>query len=206
MELVPNHHRGFVLAVSAPSGTGKTSLCDKLALEIPGVVRSISITTRPQRDGEVSGRDYTFVSVEEFKKREAAGELLETAEVFGNWYGTPRTPVLEAIRRGEVIVMDIDTVGALAIHQKMPEDTALVYVFPPSFEELEKRLRARGKNKPEELARRFQEASREIRESKAYHYFIPNVSFDRAYEDLKAVLQVEKLKSHRNSIPFLEKA
>ena len=195
--------RGFILAVSAPSGTGKTSLCDKLATEDSDVVRSVSVTTRKQRDGEVSGRDYHFVSVDEFKKLESRGELLETAQVFGNWYGTPKGPVLDAVSKGQVIVMDIDTVGALRIAKLYPQDTVLVYVYPPSLEDLEKRLRARGKNSPEDLQMRLKEAASEIKESAQYHYGITNLDFDRAYKELKGIVTSERLKLERMTLPFL---
>jgi len=195
--------RGFILAVSAPSGTGKTSLCDKLASEDSDVVRSVSVTTRKQREGEVSGRDYHFVSVEEFKKMDSKGELLETAQVFGNWYGTPKSPVLDAVSKGQVIVMDIDTVGALRIAKLYPKDTVLVYVYPPSLEDLEKRLRARGKNSPEDLQMRLKEAASEIKESGQYHYGITNLDFDRAYKELKGIVTTERLKLERMTLPFL---
>jgi guanylate kinase len=202
VDLQPVLARGFILAVSAPSGTGKTSLCDKLAQEDRDVMRSVSVTTRKQRDGEVSGRDYTFVSVEEFKRLEEKNQLLETAQVFGNWYGTPKTPVLEALSKGQVIVMDIDTVGALKIAKLYPQDTVLVYVYPPSLEDLEKRLIARGKNSPEDLAMRLKEAASEIKESRKYHYGIRNLDFDKAYSELKAVVAAERLKLDRMTLPF----
>lgn len=202
-ELIPEQARGFILAVSAPSGTGKTSLCDKLAAEYAHVVRSISVTTRPQRPGEVSGKDYLFVSIEDFRQREARGELLETAEVFGNWYGTPKAPVEQALSRGQVIVMDIDTVGALRIHSLMPRDTVLLFIVPPSFKTLEERLRKRGKNEQADLDRRLTEAQREVRESPKYHYLICNESFDVAYRELIAIVEAERLKSARQQMPFL---
>ncbi len=202
MDLQPILARGFILAVSAPSGTGKTSLCDKLALEDRDVMRSVSVTTRKQREGEVSGRDYKFVSVEEFKLLEEKGQLLETAQVFGNWYGTPKTPVLESLSKGQVIVMDIDTVGALKIAKIFPQDTVLVYIYPPSLEDLEKRLIARGKNSPEDLAMRLKEAASEIKESRKYHYGITNLDFDRAYSELKAVVASERLRLERMTLPF----
>lgn len=204
MELQPILARGFILAVSAPSGTGKTSLCDKLAQEDPDVVRSISVTTRQQRVGEISGRDYHFVSVEQFKSMEDRGELLETAQVFGNWYGTPKRPVLDALSKGQVIVMDIDTVGALKIAGLYPQDTVLLYVYPPSLADLEKRLRARGKNSAEDLKIRLQEAASEIKESRKYHYGITNMDFDRAYLELKSVVSGERLKLTRLALPFLD--
>ncbi len=206
MQLIPQVHRGFVLAVSAPSGTGKTSLCDKLAREFDYVDRSISVTTRPKRDGEISGKDYIFVSEDEFKAKAEAGELLETAKVFGNWYGTPRKPVEDSLAQGKVIVMDIDTVGALRIHAMLPQDSVLVFVLPPSFEELEKRLKARGKNSPEELERRLSEAAREVEESKGYHYIMTNLDFDRAYDELKAIVMVERMRSYRCRLPDGSKA
>jgi len=203
VDLQPILARGFILAVSAPSGTGKTSLCDKLALEDRDVMRSVSVTTRKQREGEVSGRDYKFVSVEEFKLLEEKGQLLETAQVFGNWYGTPKTPVLESLSKGQVIVMDIDTVGALKIAKIRPQDTVLVYIYPPSLEDLEKRLIARGKNSPEDLAMRLKEAASEIKESRQYHYGITNLDFDRAYKELKGIVTTERLKLERMTLPFL---
>jgi guanylate kinase len=177
-------------------------LCDKLAQEDRDIMRSVSVTTRKQREGEVSGRDYTFVSVEEFKRLEEKSQLLETAQVFGNWYGTPKTPVLESLSKGQVIVMDIDTVGALKIAKLYPKDTVLVYVYPPSLEDLEKRLIARGKNSPEDLTMRLKEAASEIKESRKYHYGIRNLDFDKAYCELKAIVAAERVKLDRMTLPF----
>jgi guanylate kinase len=168
-------------------------LCDKLAAEHPRVRRSISVTTRPQRKGEVSGQDYIFVSREDFQQKKAAGHFLETAEVFGNWYGTPIEPVKLALDEGFAIVMDIDTVGALRIEELMPADTVMVFVLPPSIEELERRLVARGKNTADELERRLKEARREIAESSRYQYRFENREFDRAYATLVEIVEKEFL-------------
>lgn len=192
-----NSIRGFVLAVSAPSGTGKTSLCDRLAQDLPFVVRSISATTRPRREGEEHSRDYEFLSTEDFKKREAQGGFIETAQVFSHWYGTPRAPVEKAIIEGKVIVMDIDTVGAFNIRKLLGRDSVLLFILPPSLEELERRLRLRGKNSPEELARRLAEASREMAEAPKYDYQIRNEHFEEAYFQLRSVLFAERLRSER---------
>lgn len=189
--------KGFILAVSAPSGTGKTSLCDKLAAELGFVDRSISVTTRAQRDGETNKVDYEFVTSEEFRRREEAGDFLETATVFKNLYGTPRKPVEDAIANGRVMVMDIDTVGALRIKELRPEDTVLLFIVPPSLHELEKRLRARGKNLPEDLAERLKMAALEIREASKYDYIINNEQFEEAYTHLKGVVLAERLKTRR---------
>lgn len=189
--------RGFVLAVSAPSGTGKTSLCDKLAADLPYVRRSISATTRPQRQGEVGKQDYEFVSVDEFKRLDKEDYFLETAQVFQNWYGTPRIPVEKAVAAGQVIVMDIDTVGALRIQSLMPRDTVLIFVVPPSLAELENRLKARGKNSPEDLAHRLKMASLEISEATKYDYIVENHHFEQAYDEMRSIVIAERQKLSR---------
>ncbi|MBN8555887.1 MAG: guanylate kinase [Deltaproteobacteria bacterium] len=183
--------------MSAPSGTGKTSLCDKLRDDYSFIVRSISMTTRPKRDGEVSGQDYEFVSEEDFLKRKSNGEMLETAEVFGRWYGTPKTPVERAIEEGKVIVMDIDTVGAFNVKKILKDDCVTVFILPPSFQELERRLRSRGKNSPEELKLRLSEAAREMRESAKYEYIIGNHDFSEAYQRLLGIVMTERQKAFR---------
>jgi guanylate kinase len=203
MEILPQKvDRGFVLAVSAPSGTGKTSLCDRLAEEHAFVVRSISATTRPKRDGEMSGKDYIFLTPDEFKSKEKGGEFIETAQVFHHWYGTPRSPVDKAVADGKVIVMDIDTVGAFNIRKIFPQDSVLLFVLPPSLKELEKRLRQRGKNSATELEFRLSEASREVSEAHRYDYLIHNDHFEEAYGQLKAIVMAERLRAWRLSPLF----
>lgn len=200
MNLVPKVQRGFVLAVSAPSGTGKTLLCDRLRDELSFVKRSISLTTRPKRTGEVSGKDYEFVSREEFLRRQASDEMLETAEVFGNLYGTPKSPVLEALKNGHVIVMDIDTLGASNVKKHFSEDCVTVFILPPSLEELERRLIARGKDSPDVLKKRLAEATREMNEAKRYDYVFANVDIEGAYRDLISIVLAERQKPRRLSL------
>lgn len=184
--------KGFVLCVVGPSGSGKTSLCDRLAAELPYARRSISITTRPLRNGETSGDDYHFVSVEEFERMKAEDLFLETAEVFGNWYGTPRQPVEAALEAGLVMVMDIDTVGAQAVKSRLGARCVRVFIMPPSMEVLATRLKQRKQNDPQDLERRLKEASREIAEGRTYEYVIENQEFDRAYEDFKRVVESQR--------------
>lgn len=197
MQFLPEPLKGFVLAVSAPSGTGKTLLCDRLRDEYSFVRRSISLTTRPKRDGEISGKDYEFVDRDEFLARKNRGEMLETAEVFGNFYGTPRKPVEDAVQSGYVIVMDIDTVGAENIKRQLTKDAVSIFILPPSIEELERRLRARGKDSPEVLKKRLSEAHREISEAKNYDYVIANVDFEVAYRELLSVVLAERARTSR---------
>ncbi len=187
--------RGFILCVSGPSGSGKTSLCDRLAVDHSFVRRSISVTTRTQRPGETSGKDYIFVSRDEFLQMRTRGEFLETAEVFGNLYGTPRRPVEDTLKEHEVIVMDIDTLGANAIKKEFQIKCVTVFVHPPSMDELERRLQGRKQNTPEDLARRLKEAAREISESAVYDYQLTNQEFHQAYEELKRIVFGERLKS-----------
>ncbi len=184
--------RGFILCVSGPSGSGKTSLCDRLAEEHSFVLRSISVTTRPQRPGENSGKDYIFVSRDEFLKMRVQGDFLETAEVFGNLYGTPRRPVEEALKDHEVIVMDIDTLGANTIKNEFQKDCVTVFILPPSMDELERRLMQRKQNTPEDLARRLKEAAREIAEAADYDYRLENHEFSQSYEQMKKIVFLER--------------
>lgn len=186
--------RGFALCVVGPSGTGKTSLCDKLAVELDDCVRSISMTTRKKRPAERSGQDYIFVEQEEFQRLKESNELLEYAEVFGNEYATPAAPVREAIAKGQVIVMDIDTVGAHYLSQRLKNDCVRVFVSPPSIEELQRRLEQRKQNTPEDLERRLKEARREIEEGKTYPHQIVNDNFDEAYAKLVAIIRQEREK------------
>lgn len=197
MALIPEVIRGFVLAVSAPSGTGKTLLCDRLRDDFPFVTRSISMTTRPMREGEVSGKDYEFVSKDEFIARKAKGEMLETAEVFGNFYGTPKKPVEQSIKNATVIVMDIDTLGAENIKKAMGSDCVSVFILPPSIEELERRLKLRGKDTPEVLKKRLSEAGREISEAKKYDYVFANVDVEEAYRQLVSIVFAERQRPSR---------
>lgn len=184
--------RGFALCVVGPSGSGKTSLCDRLAKELPFCVRSISMTTRPKRPGEESGRDYHFVSKEEFERLKEAKELLEYAEVFGHEYGTPAGPVRQAVEDGKVIVMDIDTVGAGYLAQRLKEDCLRVFVFPPSLQELERRLQGRRQNTSEDLKRRLSEAQREMEEGRLYPHQIVNENFEQAYRELRKIVMARR--------------
>lgn len=197
MELLPKIRKGFVLAVSAPSGTGKTSLCDRLAVDFSFVTRSVSVTTRAQREGEVPGKDYHFVTEKEFLSKKEKGEFLETAQVFGNWYGTLKQPVEKAVQEGKIVVMDIDTVGAFEVKRLLKDAAVLLFILPPSLAELEKRLRSRGKNGQAELEKRLKEAAREISEAPKYDFVIANHEFDAAYSDLKAIIFAERARPDR---------
>jgi len=151
-----------LVVLSAPSGAGKTTVARHLLSTIPNAVFSVSATTRPRRTGEVDGRDYHFLTREEFERKIAAGELVEYEEIFGNYYGTLRTPTEEVLRNGNVMIFDVDVHGALSLKRAYPNDTFLLFIAPPSLEELERRLRRRGTESDEQIRRRLERAAMEM--------------------------------------------
>ena len=193
--------RGVLVALSSPSGAGKTTLSKRLLSQNPDVVLSVSCTTRQPRPGEVNGQDYEFISVEEFKNRAADGYFFEWAEVFGRYYGTPKTPVMEAIDEGRDVVFDIDWQGAQLIAEQAPEDTVRIFILPPSLALLEDRLRKRGQDTDEVIRDRMNRAKDEISHWGEYDYVIVNDDFARALEKLNQILHAERLK--RNRHPWL---
>ena len=154
--------RGVLLALSSPSGAGKTTLSKRLLSQNPDVVLSVSATTRAPRPGEVDGRDYHFLSVEDFKAKIEEDYFFEWAEVFGRYYGTPKTPVLEAVEEGRDVVFDIDWQGAQILADQAPADTVRVFILPPSLALLEDRLRKRGQDSADVIKGRMDRAKDEI--------------------------------------------
>lgn len=188
---------GILLVLSAPSGTGKTTLARRLLGELPDALFSISVTTRKPRGREQDGVDYHFVDVAAFQERIERGEFVEWAEVYGHFYGSSQAVVDEARARRGVAIFDIDVQGGLAIKRKHP-DTVLVFVVPPSMEELERRLRDRGTDAEETIRRRMLAARSEIERGVAsYDYIVVNDDFERAYRDLHAVVVAERCRRGR---------
>lgn len=176
----------LVLIVSGPSGSGKSTLVKKL-LELPGTMFSISCTTRPPRPSERDGEWYNFVSPEEFRRMVEQGEFLEHACVFGKYdYGTPRRWFDEARRRGLDLVLEIDVQGAAQVKQKMP-DAVAIFILPPSSQVLEERIRARGQDAEEEIARRLRRARQEMERYTEYEFVIVNDEVERAGREVQAV-------------------
>ncbi|HEX2205949.1 MAG TPA: guanylate kinase [Longimicrobium sp.] len=180
----------FPLVLSAASGTGKTTLARELRRRRPDVVFSVSATTRPPRAGEVDGRDYHFVSIDEFGRMIEAGEMIEWAEVHGNFYGTPWKNVRETRARGEYLLLDIDVQGARQVRGKVPEAVD-VFILPPSGHDLARRLEARGTEAPEVLARRLRNARDEIRAAGEFRHVIVNDVLARAADELEKLLRGE---------------
>lgn len=189
--------RGLCLILSSPSGAGKTTLARGLLASDASVASSVSVTTRPPRSGEVEGIDYFFVSRERFEAMRHGGELLEWAEVFGNFYGTPRRPVEEALAQGKDVVFDVDWQGAASIASLLPQDAVRVFILPPSGEELARRIYTRGTDSRDVIENRLKAAAREISHWNEYDYVLVNRGIEESLSALKAVLQAERHRRHR---------
>jgi guanylate kinase len=190
--------RGLLLMVVAPSGVGKTSLTRRLVADHNDLHLSISATTRDPRPGEHDGRDYHFVSRDRFQTMIQDDAFLEWAEVYGNHYGSPRGPIVEALERGESVLFDIDFQGAMKVHKQLPEDSVLIYVLPPSLAEMSRRLHARSQDSEEVIAKRLARAKDEVAAWERFDYVILNDDFDRAYSDLAHIYHAERQKRARN--------
>ena len=189
--------RGLMLVLSSPSGAGKTTLSRKLLDEDKGVMLSVSVTTRKMRPGEQDGRDYRFVDRRQFDAMVGKGELLESAEVFDNYYGTPAKPVLDSLAVGRDVLFDIDWQGTQQLRDKARGDLVSVFVLPPSVPELERRLRARAQDDYETINRRMAKAADEMSHWAEYDYVVINRDIDQAFNDVKAILSAERLKRER---------
>ena len=189
--------RGLLLVLSSPSGAGKTSLSRALLEADPHIALSVSVTTRKPRPGEVEGRDYFFVDEKTFEAMAGNDQLLEWATVFGNYYGTPRAPIAEAIAQGRDVLFDIDWQGTQQLAERMAGDLVRVFVLPPSGEALEQRLRTRAQDPDEVVAKRMAQASSEISHWAEYDYVIVNAELAESSAALRAILAAERLRRDR---------
>ncbi|MCH2106607.1 MAG: guanylate kinase [Planctomycetes bacterium] len=176
---------GRMVLISGPSGCGKSTIIQRLVSD-ERVEFSVSATTRPMRSGEVAGVDYHFLSTEEFRTKVEEGAFIEYAEVYGNLYGTLRAPMEAAIEAGRVFLVEIDVQGALQL-RALEEPGVYVFIAPPSFDELKRRLEGRGTESPEVLERRLKKAEDEYRERVKYDHVVINDDLDRAVEQVKAL-------------------
>lgn len=197
MEHLGASRRGIIFILSAPSGAGKTTISREALKAIVGLEASVSLTTRRPRSGEVEGLDYSFVSEEEFIQRREAGELAEWARVFEASYGTPRAALERAIATGRDILLDIDIQGARQIKDKYPRDAVTIFVLPPSFAELEGRLRKRGTEDEPAIAGRLKRARDEAKAYPEYDYLIVNADLKESLSHLNAVVEAERLRVQR---------
>jgi len=185
-----------VFIISAPSGSGKSTLVSRLMANVPGLMFSISYTTRKPRGVEIEGHNYHFVSREEFERMIARGEFLEWAEVFGNYYGTHRGILEEAQTQGKDLVLDIDVQGARQLQCRIP-GAVTVFILAPSRQILEQRLRARGEDRAEVIERRLHEAAEEISNYEAYDYVLINRDLAESDGRLAAIVQAERVRRTR---------
>ena len=189
--------RGLMLVLSSPSGAGKTTLSRRLLAEDKGVTLSVSVTTRKMRPGEVDGRDYHFIDRRRFDELVDKDGLLEWAEVFDNYYGTPMKPVMDALAKGRDVLFDIDWQGTQQLREKARTDLVSVFILPPSIPELEKRLHKRAQDDYETIHRRMAKASDEMSHWAEYDYVVINRDIEESFAEVKAILSAERLKRER---------
>jgi guanylate kinase len=191
--------RGLMLVLSSPSGAGKTTLSRMLLNEERNIDLSISVTTRARRRGEVDGRHYHFIDRNRFDQLKRDGDLLEYAEVFGNFYGTPRKPVERALRAGRDMLFDIDWQGTQQLRERARDDLVSVFLLPPSIGELTRRLHTRAQDDKKVIRTRMAKAGGEMSHWAEYDYVVVNRDLDRAFGDVRAILAAERLKRERQS-------
>jgi len=194
---------GRLFVVSGPSGTGKGTVCRKLLGEIETAL-SISMTTREPRPGEIDGKDYFFTSHGEFERMIALGDFLEYAMVYGKYYGTPRQKVIEKLKGGADVILEIDTQGAFQVRQMYP-DAILIFILPPSLSELKNRITRRGSETEEAIGIRMGETLKEIKSIGKYDYYVVNNELLETVAKIKAIITAEHLKVSRNIDKLLER-
>ncbi len=198
-----NSRLGVILIVSGPSGTGKTTICTRVREEMPELKFSVSCTTRAPRAGEQHGKDYYFLSREEFRSKIDNGEFIEYAEVFSNYYGTLKSEVIDRVKLGEDVFLDIDIQGAMQIRQCSKQDSLLgtccefIFIAPPSLEELEKRLRTRASDSEEQIMQRLSKSTLEISYWKHYDYLVINDIQEVTVEEMKSLIRMTRKATKR---------
>lgn len=197
-----SHNDGRLFVISGPSGAGKGTICKKL-LESVDISISTSMTTRAPRTGEIDGKDYYFVTVDEFEEKIANDGMLEYARVFDNIYGTPKDMVIKQLERGRDVILEIDVQGGLQIKKKMPEQAVLVFVLPPDLTTLRQRIIDRGTETEEAIDKRFNEAINEIKLIGEYDYYVVNDELDDAVYDLKAIIMAERRRVPNKIMPIV---
>ena len=191
--------RGLMFVLSSPSGAGKTTLTRLLVQKEENIDLSISVTTRKRRPSEVDGVHYHFLTREEFEKMRDAGDLLEWAEVHGNYYGTPAKPVEKALAKGKDVLFDIDYQGTRQLYKKAASDVVSIFVLPPSIAEMKKRIRRRATEDELTIKKRLETAKHELKRWGEYDYVVINDDLDAAFADIHAILSAERMKRVRRT-------
>lgn len=193
--------KGLLIVISGASGTGKGTVCKELLTRETGIAYSVSATSRAPREGEQDGREYYFRTRTEFEAMIAAGEFLEYADVYGNYYGTPLAPIEQRRAAGEDILLEIDTQGALHVMERCPDGT-FIFLLPPSLEELRRRITGRGTESEESLARRLAAARDEIQLGRRYRYAVLNDTVEAATARIQTILAAERLRADMDLAQF----
>ena len=186
--------KGNLFVITAPSGAGKTSLIDAVMKADPSLKISVSYTTRAPRKGEKDGVDYHFIDEKTFRSMKERGEFLESAEVHGNHYGTGKQVILDAVKRGDDLILEIDWQGAQQVRKLYPACVG-IFILPPSVEELERRMRARGQDSDAVIRRRLDNAREELEHKDEFKYRIINKDFETAQRELAKIIQIERAKT-----------
>lgn len=197
-----NKRKGSLFIITGPSGAGKGSVLSRVLPSLENVFLSVSATTREPRPGEEDGVNYYFISRERFDEMVERGELLEHAEYVGNCYGTPEGPVNRRLEDGQDVILEIEVQGALIVKEKRP-DAVLVFIVPPSFDILERRLRNRGTEAEEVVEKRLQKARAECAHMDDYDFIVVNDLLDDAVRDLSAIITAERCRSSKNQIKLV---
>ena len=208
MEKLSLSEKGVLVILSSPSGAGKTSIARALVKENKNFLFSVSATTRKSRPGEVNGREYHFLTVDEFRERINDGQFLEHAKVFGNLYGTPLEPVMESINDGKDLIFDVDWQGGKQIRSSsLSKFVISIFILPPSIKALQERLMKRAQDSSETVKDRMTKSIGEIMHWKEYDYVIVNNNFEQTLHEVKSIITSEKLRRVRNSQleEFIEK-
>jgi guanylate kinase len=195
--------RGILFIISAPSGTGKTTLCKQLATNLDGLWHSISYTTRKPRPGERHGREYYFVEEVAFRDMIGRNEFVEWAQVYGQLYGTPLKSLTEKIAQGIDVLLEIDVQGAMQVKKRF-EDSVPIFILPPSMTVLRSRLQTRASDSPEEIQRRLHKVKEEVWSYREYAYIVRNEDLGRSLRDLESIFWSERLKTKRLDMTWLE--
>jgi len=180
---------GKLVVVSAPSGCGKTTIVQAILRNHPSFLFSISATTRPKRNGETDGKDYFFLTREEFEKKIDRSELVEWEEIYGNYYGTLRSEIERALKGGNIMLFDIDVKGALSIRRAYPEESLLIFIEPPSFEQLRDRLLGRKTEDESMLARRLERVPMELEHGRQFDHRVVNDQLESAIQEVESIVQ-----------------
>lgn len=195
--------RGILFIISAPSGTGKTTLCKQLTANLPDLWHSVSYTTRKPRPGEEHGREYYFIDEQPFQEMVDRNEFVEWARVYGNLYGTPWKSLTEKIDQGIDVLLEIDVQGAMQVKKRF-EDSVSIFILPPSIAVLRSRLQTRASDSPEEIQRRLQKVKEEVWSYREYAYIVRNDDLTRSLRDLESIFWSERLKTKRLNMTWLE--